>query len=1122
MIAGISGQLVASTCLEARIGSRHDPREAPATERRKLEQWRTRCSTLGPASSLRALFDVGAVPLMRALGFGTSFVDASDDYLVARLSTVRGSAALLVAPWAGRLDSFWRTSVVEARRLGSRWALVFNGSHLRVLDAGRLFARRHLEFDLDLAVDDDRTCAAFWATVSADALTGDDMRSPGGLSRLVTASDAYAAGVCGSLRDGVLNASADVLDALVGRRRADLDAAFDQALTIVYRILFLLFAEARGLVPMWHPVYRESYSIDGLRRAAERGRVSGLWDGLRAVGRLAHAGCRTGDLTVTAFNGRLFDQTRLPLAERRDLDDEAARRTLLALTSRWSPHRQTRERIAYGDLGVEQLGAVYETLLDYVPRRRDRRDDHPTVECRPRGGDAPPPHTRTSHRTSGETSHAKVELEAGSGIRKATGTFYTPQAIARYVVRETLGPLVHGRSAAEILALRVLDPAMGSGAFLVEAGTFLSQAYEDALIAGGECVASDVGPRERAAIRRRVAECCLFGVDINPMAVQLARLSLWLATLAHDRPLSFFDHHLRAGDSLLGAWISDLARSPRAGWRPPNEPTLFDPAEAETVLRSVVPLRFTLEAPNETVDAVRDKERALARLERRDSELSKWKRVADLWCATWIQGRSAAPASAFKSLADAVLAGTSDLPPTTVNALLERAAAVTATHRFFHWELEFPEAFFDANGRRLATAGFDAVLGNPPWDMMRADWGTADARRRARDDGSGVMRFVRESGVYRARARGHVNRYQLFVERIVALVKAGGRFGLVLPSGLATDQGSDEVRRLLFSRCAVDGLVGFENRRGVFPVHRSVTFLLVTGTAGSPSARIGLRLGEVDPAVLESKGLRDEPWFPLHVSRALLERMSGDGLAVPALKAPIDLVIAERAAARFAPLGHPAGWGAQFGRELNASDDRDVLQAPGRAVAIIEGKHIDPFRVRVREARHSADSRAIARRLGTRHLRPRLAYRDVASATNRQTLIAALLPAGCASTHTVFCLRSPMRLAAQYALCGLFNSLVVNYLARLRVMTHVTTAIVERLPIPRPDDSPAAFREIAALARRLGRGWSSEASARLNALVASLYQLSTDELAHVLDSFPLVPREERDRVSRAFADLGAR
>src|SRR6185295_12498440 len=160
-----------------------------------------------------------------------------------------------------------------------------------------------------------------------------------------------------------------------------------------------------------------------------------------------------------------FAPARTPLAERQELDEEAAQRAILALSTRQS-HRGGRERIAYRDLGVEQLGAVYETLLDYEPVRA--------------------PH---------------VTLRPGSGVRKATGTFYTPQPIAEYLVRRTLGPLVHDAAPDRILQLRIVDPAMGSGAFLVAACRFLAGAYESALVRHGGCHSSDIGESERVSIR---------------------------------------------------------------------------------------------------------------------------------------------------------------------------------------------------------------------------------------------------------------------------------------------------------------------------------------------------------------------------------------------------------------------------------------------------------------------------------------------------------------------------------------------------------------------------------------------------------------------------------------------
>ena len=160
-------------------------------------------------------------------------------------------------------------------------------------------------------------------------------------------------------------------------------------------------------------------------------------------------------------------------------------------------------------------------------------------------------------------------------------------------MRRTLHPLVEGKPADVILKMRVLDPAMGSGAFLVGACRYLGAAYESALVRDSECLASDIDESDRAEFRRLIAQRCLFGVDLNPMAVQLARLSLWLSTLAADRPLTFLDHHLLVGNSLIGASLDDLARQPpgsaAARRRPaPVASSLFDRADLETVMRQAV------------------------------------------------------------------------------------------------------------------------------------------------------------------------------------------------------------------------------------------------------------------------------------------------------------------------------------------------------------------------------------------------------------------------------------------------------------------------------------------------------------------------------------------------------
>jgi hypothetical protein len=1087
VLPGLTGHLISHGVLAA-LAPWPEHRISVERSRRELLEWRQFRTPLGPASATRVVLESAATPLLCALGYDFLDVAEAAGALVATLRAHEHTVTLLVTQWREGLDRFWRIAVTEAGRRTSTWCIMFNGTNIRVVDARRLYSRRYLDFDIDLAIDDPHSFLALWRTLSAVALTKPD-GDAGSLAALVLESELHAAAVCRDLREGVLKASADVLQALISDRSmagSSVADSFEQTLTIVYRILFLLFAEARALVPLWHPIYRESYSIESLRTAAERSpRKAGCWDALRAIARLAHSGCRAGDLRVTPFNGRLFSPARTPLAERRDLDDAAAGRAVLALSTRPAADRAGRERIAYRDLGVEQLGAVYETLLDYQPRVTGRRP-------------------------------ATISLERGSGMRKSTGSFYTPQPIVEYLVRRTLGPLVHDASADEILRLRIVDPSMGSGAFLVAACQYLAAAYERALVAAGSCLASDISEQDRIAIRRSVAERCLYGVDLNPMAVQLARLSLWLATLAADCPLTFLDHHLTTGDSLLGAWLTDLRRRPerRPARRTSPLPLFPDQSLAKAIGRAL-PVRFSLEAaPARTLAEIRSKERALASLTRPDAALSRWRRIGNIWCATWFPEADRVPAVAFKALTDAVLAGSSALPDAATKKLLDATEAAAQRRRFFHWELEFPEVFFDEGGGQLARPGFDAVLGNPPWDMLRADGHPGEPRSRAREDAGAVVRFTRDAGVYHWQSSGQANRYQLFVERSIALTRSGGRIGLVLPSGLATDHGSRMLRRLLLERCDVDAIVGIDNRRTIFPIHRGVRFLLVTAACGSPTRQIACRLGLEDAGELEDAGdgpIETRSFFQVHLSPAMLERLSGPELVIPNVKNMMDLAIAEKAAALFPALASEQGWAAKFGRELNATDDRGVFVPAGCGLPVVDGRHLEPFRVALERSSRSIERADAHRRLGSHRFdRPRLAYRDVASATNRLTLIAAILPAGCVSTHTVFCLRTPLPSRAQHFLCGLFNSYVVNYLVRLRVTTHVMTSLVERLPLPTADAAPASFRQVSALGRLLSRRSNLTALAMLNARVAQLYQLTRDEFAHVLSTFPLLAAGERE------------
>jgi hypothetical protein len=1067
-LRGISGSLAAVDLLEALgEGSTQTVRlRSLLVEARRV---------LGPSSASRQIADLLVLPLARELGIDGAVLDDSHGQVAVSLS-VRGRvlASGSVGGWNADLRRLRQAAArpggpvrLGTARPAGRWWVGSNGLTLRLMDVSRAYSQRTIDFDLDRIEGDDRALR-----VLQRLFEGSDAGSFATLDTLVRETELHRATVGRSLQTGVEAA----LTTLVGsfargfkRRPVVLDAALADALTIVYRILFLLFAEARGLVPQWHPVYRDSYTIESLRPLAERDAAPpGLWQALQAIARLAHRGCTAGSLRVVPFNGRLFAPSAAPLAETLNLDDRVARDVLLAVTTRPGPDR--RQRIAYADLGVEQLGAVYERVLDYAP-----------------AGDG------------------KAISLVPAGRRKTTGTFYTPRSMTEYLVRRTLAPLVRGRTPDTLLELRVLDPAMGSGAFLVAACRYLAEAYEDALVAEGAVSRADVTPADRAAFRRTVAQRSIYGVDLNPTAVQLARLSLWLCTLAADRPVTFLDHHLRAGNALAGARAIDVARQPPGpGRRRSSSPLpLFDRDELAASLASTVSPRLMIASqPDDSAAIVHRKERLVEELAGANAPLAAWRTVADAWCAAWFwpAGVSRVAGRAWPAFSASLRGLASELPDRLQRQW--RAAAETAARRerFFHWELEFPEVFFTHRGEPRGRPGFDAVIGNPPWAAARE-----------------LTAFSRESGCYTLQGRGHPNLYQLFAERMLQLTAPGGRVGMLMPSGLLSDHGCALLRQHLFDRCTVDAIVGFDNRDALFPIHRGVRFALVTASAGGSTADLQSRAGVRSAAVLDD--IPEEGTVPggVRVPLALVRRFSGAALAVPELPHARDREILARVLSTAPHLGSADGWNARFGRELNATDDREHFVAAGAPV--LEGKLLDAFAVRAAEAAQFIDP-AVARRLlghRSRFDRPRLGYREVAAATNRTTLIAAIVPAGAVTTHTIFCMRAPYEEPLHWFLCGVFNSFVANYLVRLRGGTHVPAAVIHQLPVPVPARHSEAFAQIV----RLSRAASADPKdagirAALHARVAHAYELQDEEFSWVLSTFPLVPEHERNAALTAF------
>lgn len=999
-LPAIAGTLLSPRAAAAWLGAHHtDASEAAGAG---IAAWAARiASSLGPAAGRRRLLE-SIEHLFECLGFECR---GAGDGAVA---VVDGGAIMLLAfPW-GRpfaLDS--RSALSAAAAAGADWAAGFNGLAVCIIDARAGSPRRTAAVTVDDLAADAATSQFIAAVLEAGAFRSDALASA------VRASDRSSAELKHGLREGV-QASLSALTS---------ELPFDAGVSVIFRLLFVLFAEARALVPMWHHLYRDHYSIahlTGSRRARD---PRGTWAALEGARRLLGEGCRAGTLEVCGFNGRLFAPGPVrrwaasPLLDSR-LDRPAA--AALASLTEFHPARGGARRVNYAELDVEELGSIYERVLDLDPA-------------------------------------------AGGRARKESGSFYTPRPLTEFIVRRTLAPLVEGASSRQILSLRVLDPAMGSGAFLVAALRYLSGALETALVGEGGLPEQDVTGADRERLRRLVARQCLYGVDANPMAVMLAKLSLWLATLAPGRPLGFLDHHLRCGNSLAGADFASVRRAPGLAAAAAPLP-LFDDADVDTLLsRRGAGAAALAGMPEDTLEQIRRKYRA------HETDGGKrdgaWRAVCDLWCAWWFLPPAARPdAREYHALADALLHGSNTLPRRRLDRRVRDASAASAREHLFHWPLEFPDVFHGGGG-----GGFDAIVGNPPWEMLRAGGGSG-----SRD---ALKAFARGSGVYTRGAGGHINLYQLFMERMLQLVRAEGRIGVLVPWGLMTDDGSAKLRRVLLDGGRIETLVRLDNHDAIFQAHRSLRFAAITLKAGEPTGAVEIsragRLAELDDlpgagslqrgAVLTREGHRD---------------VSGPAGRIPDVAGARELSILLALARRHRALGDPRGWGASFGREVNLTDDRRAFARSG--MPVLEGKHLHPHRVDASSVAHRIATAAAARLLPHRPFdRARLAYRDVTAPTNRQTLIAAIVPAGMVTSHSLFCLRNAWDLDRQRALCLILNSAVANFLVRLFVGSHVTTSLIEWLPVPDHD------RALAALAG-LPPGAQAESA------VADLYGLAAD------------------------------
>lgn len=623
---------------------------------------------------------------------------------------------------------------------------------------------------------------------------------------------------------------------------------YRQLLRVVYRLMFLFVAEDRRLLfapesePAARDAYTRFYSTRRLRELAARLRGTphtDLYAGLSLVfSKLDCTGCP--ELALPALGSFLWSEGAIADL----LGCVLSNRDLLAAISElaYTQDGGVRRPVDYKNLGPEELGGIYESLLELHPRLN--------------------------------SDAGLFELSTAAGHeRKTTGSYYTPTSLVNCLLDSALDPVLDEAAkkpdpAKAILDLKVCDPACGSGHFLISAAHRIAKRLGGART-GDEEPAPDV---YRHALRDVIGHC-IYGVDMNPMAVELCKVSLWMEALEPGKPLSFLDSHIQMGNALLGATPAlldqplpdealkeiegdDPARAREYRKRNKDERQgqehLFDQPRFVNLADLAATLAELEQNQQETAEQVHTLEQRYSEHLRGSHGAAKF--FADAWCAAfvWPKDRQTDDALTHATLGAIRTKGEHCLPPW----MREKVRELARQYRFFHWHIAFPQVF----GPR-SEGGFDLVLGNPPWERIKLqekEWfaerrpeianATNAAQRRrmiaelASTDpalhgafldecrrAEGESHFVRNSGRYPLCGRGDVNTYALFAELNRSILSGPGRVGCIVPSGIAMDDTTKFFFRDLMDTGSLESLFDFENAEAIFPtVHRSYKFSLLT------------------------------------------------------------------------------------------------------------------------------------------------------------------------------------------------------------------------------------------------------------------------------------------------------
>lgn len=736
-----------------------------------------------------------------------------------------------------------------------KWAILTNGRYWRLFNRENSF-KLGIFYEIDLPmlveqgnIDDFKYFYLFFGQKGFIP----EHAKPSFLDRVFQGSIEYAKEVGDRLKDNVYEALRLLCEGFLKYSTnnilaSDLESIHENALVYLYRLLFILYAESLELLPInSNETYRDTFSLKSLKEDIAKYRDGGktfsfestkYWNALYKL--FSNINIGNPLLEIPAYNGGLFDANNYPFLDKRTPnEDETLIKVsdgylaeVVDLLARTEMEEEERKAfVDYRSLSIHHLGSIYEGLLEYHVNHADNeimivRDNG--VERHIKLGEKL---TKDQRDTGKRVKRGEIYLETNKGERKATGSYYTPEHIVDYIVDKTLTHLcqeiddkikvniekledkIDDSQGAErekyekeleklktsfddeVLKLKVLDPAMGSGHFLVRATEHLAEE-----IATNPNTYEEYAPENEAAIdywKRRVVENCIYGVDLNPLAVELSKLSLWLKTVSKGKPLSFLDHHLRCGNSLIGVGLKSLKFLPelnidsKASYSlsEQEQVLLFDEGRFSKDASLIVAKYKEIEdLPSNTVQQVKQKDRILTT--EINTYREKYINQANLWASAFFGNQMTH--NIYRNLMLERNGFESQLTREQAKPFFDKAESLAKEKQFFHWELEFPEVFFDEIGNRKENAGFDVVIGNPPYDVISEK----EQGREVKNEKD----FFKINSLYEHAMGSKLNFYRLFTVSSLNLLRESGMHGFIVPMALLGDKQAKPLRKYLLRK----------------------------------------------------------------------------------------------------------------------------------------------------------------------------------------------------------------------------------------------------------------------------------------------------------------------------------